>query len=544
MPRSPSRARPGPATLLLLTLLMPLSAALGQEGNGPDVGAAEADAEPPFDVWEYRVQGNTLLPGVAIEKAVYPLLGSGKRLADVEAARTAVEQAYRDAGYATVFVDIPEQQVTGGLVRLNVTEGRVGSFRVTGARYFSAGWIRDQIPAATPGGVPRLGDFQRQLRQVSLRSGDRSITPILRPGREAGTVDVELKVQDRVPLNGSVELNNRNVPNTTSSRLSANVRYDNLWQRDHSLSLQYNVAPEEPDETTVLVGSYILRPKDSPLTWAVYAVKSDSDIAVAVSDLSVLGKGTIVGGRLIVPLPAGEGSIQGLALGFDYKDFDEIIGFNDPEGPPDLTTPISWLNWSATWNGAWLREGYTQGLELGINFGLRNAGNSTSEFEERRLRGRANYVYLTAGYDLTRSLPWGSQGYLSLNGQLTPQPLVTVEQFNAGGLDTVRGYFESEVLGDYGVQAQVEWRSPNLGPRLWDGIDSLVGYTFVDWATLRLLQAPAAQQDSATVYSGGIGLRLRVAAVTAGLDWAFPFKDGASTEAGDHRLLGLIRMDF
>lgn len=549
MPRLLFAALPGLAALPWLAIFPVMVRAQEpsppvMEASDPAPEAAADPAEPPFDVWEYRVQGNTLLAPVDIERVVYPLLGPGKRLADVEAARGAVEQAYRDAGYATAFVDIPEQQVTGGIVRLNVTEGRVGSFRVTGARYFRAGWIRDQIPEATPGNVPRLGVFQRQLRQVSIRSGDRLITPVLRPGREAGTVDVELKVDDRLPLNGSVEVNNRNVPNTTPSRLTANVRYDNLWQRDHSLSLQYNVAPEEPDETTVFVGSYVLRPKNSPLTWAFYGVKSDSDIAVAVSDLGVLGQGTIIGGRLVMPLPAGEGSIQGLALGVDYKDFDEFIGFDDPEEEDPQPTRISWLNWSATWNGAWLRDGLNQGLEIGVNFGLRGAGNSTSEFEERRNRGRANYIYLTAGYDLTKALPWDTQAYVSLNGQLSPQPLPPVEQFNAGGLDTVRGYFESELLGDYGLQAQLEWRSPNLGPRLWEQLDSLVMYAFLDGANLQVRSPNAGQADAFTAFSSGLGLRLRLAALTAGLDWALPLRDGPSTEANDDRLLGLIRMDF
>jgi hemolysin activation/secretion protein len=232
---------------LLAVLLLAIGssgAAPAAEQAAPVAGAEPAPADPPFDVWEYRIRGNTLLPTRDLEKVVYPLLGPGRRLADVEQARVAVEQAYRDAGFATVYVDIPEQEVDGGVVRLQVTEGRVASLRITGSRYFSNGWIRDQVPEVEPGNVPRLAVFQQQLRQVGTRSADRLVTPVLRPGRAPGTVDVELKVQDRLPVNGSIEVNNRNVPNTTSSRVSASVRYDNLWQRDHSLGFQYNVAPE------------------------------------------------------------------------------------------------------------------------------------------------------------------------------------------------------------------------------------------------------------------------------------------------------------
>jgi hemolysin activation/secretion protein len=516
--------------------------AAGAEGAGE---APEAD-DPPFDIWEYRIQGNTLLPSLTLEKVVYPLLGPGRRLGDVEQARSAVEQAYRDAGFPTVFVDIPEQQVTAGIVRLAVTEARVASVRVTGARYVSNGWILAQVPEVQPGSVPRLAVFQDQLRLLGARSQDRAITPVLRPGREAGTVDVDLKVKDQVPLNASLEVNNRAVANTTPTRVSANVSYDNLWQRDHSIGFQYQVAPEEPEETQVYALSYVLRPKASPVSYAFYGVKSDSDIAVQAGGVNVIGKGTIVGGRAILPLPAGDAFFQGLTLGVDYKDFDENIRFGgDPDDPDDVITPVSYLNWSVAWNGNWIGEASSQGLELALNAGLRNVGNDTGEFDGRRFKAPANYVYLTAGYDLSRPLPWwGTSVYVGAAGQITPQPLVPNEQFNVGGLDTARGYFESELLADYGLQATGELRGPNWGPGLWQAIDSLYGYTFLDWATLRLLEPLTDQQDSFTVYSAGLGLRLKADALSASLDWALPVKDATATEAGDDRLLFLLRMDF
>src|SRR5439155_22276457 len=42
------------------------------------------------------------------------------------------------------------------------------------------------------------------------------------------------------------------------------------------------------------------------------------------------------------------------------------------------------------------------------------------------------------------------------------QPLVSSEQFSAGGLATVRGYVESEVLGDDAIVGTIELRSPSL----------------------------------------------------------------------------------
>ena len=50
-----------------------------------------------------------MLSATRIEEAVYPYLGEDKTIADVEATRTALEKAYRDAGYLTVLVGIPSR---------------------------------------------------------------------------------------------------------------------------------------------------------------------------------------------------------------------------------------------------------------------------------------------------------------------------------------------------------------------------------------------------------------------------------------------------
>ena len=77
----------------------------------PDASSATAHT---FDIWELQVEGNTLLDRVLVERAVYPFLGQNKTVNDVEAARQALEIFYRDSGYATVVVDIPEQEVKAG----------------------------------------------------------------------------------------------------------------------------------------------------------------------------------------------------------------------------------------------------------------------------------------------------------------------------------------------------------------------------------------------------------------------------------------------
>jgi hemolysin activation/secretion protein len=123
--------------LLVLTVPLTLDAAARAAPSHDAPGNAASNPAAPqaqFDVHEYRVLGNTVLENRDIETVLYPLPGDHKTLADVEIARATLEKTYHDRGFGTVFVDIPEQDVTDRIVRLKVTEGRLHEVHIAGAR--------------------------------------------------------------------------------------------------------------------------------------------------------------------------------------------------------------------------------------------------------------------------------------------------------------------------------------------------------------------------------------------------------------------------
>ena len=56
-------------------------------GLAVPAGAASAPGEETqpetFDIWEFQVEGNTLMPATDIERAVYPHLGPAKSIVEV-----------------------------------------------------------------------------------------------------------------------------------------------------------------------------------------------------------------------------------------------------------------------------------------------------------------------------------------------------------------------------------------------------------------------------------------------------------------------------
>ncbi|HKE97072.1 MAG TPA: ShlB/FhaC/HecB family hemolysin secretion/activation protein [Povalibacter sp.] len=503
-------------------------------------------AQEHFDVYEIRVLGNTVLPKADIERAIYPHLGPGKSLDDVEAARTALAESYARAGFGTVLVDIPEQAVDEGIVRLQVTEGRVDRVRISGARYFANGQLRAQIDSVSPGHVPDLKQFQRQLGAAAGQSADRTITPVLRAGRTPGTVDVELKVKDNLPLHGSLEVNDRYTADTTETRVDANLSYNNLFQRFHSLSLQYQTAPENPSETRVIAGTYVIPIEGTRNAFAVYAVDTDSDVAT-VGTLSVLGKGQIYGARFILGLPSGRSLGHTMAFGADFKDFDENILLVDA---PAQQTPISYVNWSATWSGGVHADVSFTNFSLGANFGIRGLANDPDEFAFKRYSGTPNqgdpgYFYLRGNLEHEQPLFAGMRWYVRAATQLTTHALISNEQFSIGGADSVRGYLEAEALGDYGVSGSLELHSASWHPAFLGSDFSIYGLGFADAGIVALVAPLPGQISDTGLYSVGAGMRfIGFGGMQGSLDWAYPLIDSTHIERGDSRIHFQVRYGF
>lgn len=496
-------------------------------------GADRPREEPRFDVFEYRVEGTTLLPTLTIERAVYPHMGEGRTFADVEKAREALEKAYHGAGYLTVLVTIPQQRADKGWISLQVTEAPVDRLRVTESRFFSPEDIKAAAPELAEGKVPNFQDMQTELTALN-RNPDRRITPVLRPGKTPGTVEVDLKVQDRLPFHGSVELNDRYSPDTSRSRASASVRWDNLWGRLHSIGLTVQTAPEEPSESKVFSLNYTW-PLDNGGFLALYGIRSDSDVS-AVGTLNVLGRGNILGARYIRPLPGGDTFFHSASFGLDYKDFDQSVNLIGSGG---FNTPITYTPFTIGWDGTWLADKRTTRAGVSFNFHVNGLGADEQEFADKRFKGRPSYVYLRGNASQERSFDsgWG----LNWRGswQLSGQPLISNEQFAIGGVDTVRGYLESAALGEQGVALSLEGLTPNLAPRLGafgKTFDNVRVLGFMDSGHVRVID-PITATARYTLTSLGLGIRARSSGgIEAELLWAYPLKAVNNTERGDHRL--------
>jgi hemolysin activation/secretion protein len=579
--------RPSPASSLV-----PNEAAKTTE---PKVAPARAEVAPKttptFKVEKYLVAGNTVLPPATIGKVIADVdgaFGTNVTVDGIRAAATALQGAYRSRGYITVAVALPQQKLTNGMVRVKVTEGRLSSIEIKGNHYFSSNNVMRSLPSLHTNMILNGLLFQAELNRANANP-DRQIYPLIGPGPEPGTSDFTLKVKDRLPLHAKVELNNQSSPGTPDLRVNTTAMFDNLWQQEHSLGVQYSFSPElykqgnqwaaydqplvanysgfyrlplgRPESVADQVAGnpesfgyneatrkFNLPPASGQADLTFFASRSTIDTGVQnLSSTSIFnnpGVETIVentvqqdltvnndlGVRLATPLLTKDNFQSDFSSGLDFKSYritsnqtnnfviNEItVNAEGIPNPPIVSTDthavpvtdlqLQYLPLNVHGNAS-LRDA------LGMNtFSLGLGGNawySGSVTNLRNITGSKKssgyWVVINPGYSRTFEFVTNWATLFRADGQWASEPLISNEQFGAGGVNSVRGYQEGQVFGDCGWHVSLEQQTPPQIVCFIRGNLPLTvrGSIYMDYADTYLLD-PQGRPASTALWGTGFG---------------------------------------
>ncbi|MBN4667240.1 ShlB/FhaC/HecB family hemolysin secretion/activation protein [Pandoraea nosoerga] len=496
-------------------------------------GKAAEVAGKRVNINEYVVRGNTVLDVRTIEKAVTPYLGPERTLADIEAARDALLAAYQAKGYQSVYVGLPEQQVTGGVVYLKVSETRLGRLRVVGSEYHSPHEVRERVPSLAEGKVPDFSAAQAELTALN-RTGDQQVVPLVKQGAVPGTMDVDLKVEDTNPWRASLSVNNDRSADTKPLRMLASLGYDNLWQLGHRVSMSFFGAPQDFRQSKVWSGSYVAPLGSSPWTLELNGYTSDSNVATT-GGTTVLGKGHAIGVKTTYTVPDTGSWYHAFSLGVDFKDNTETTRF----GTAGDVVPLKYAPITVGYSGFYQSDQWQLGLNTSIVTGtssLFGYGSSPAQFDAKRYKASPSFTLLRADANGAYTFGGGWQLAARIATQMTDSPLVSNEQLAGGGMNSVRGYLSAEATGDYGVVGSVEWRTPPI-PLLGPLVSNWRAYAFFDGARLGLRDPLPEQTSRFSLASVGVGTSLRLTShVTGRFDAAYPLTNGPRTQRYKPRL--------
>jgi hemolysin activation/secretion protein len=489
------------------------------------------DAPIRFDINRFDVAGNTLLPQASIDAALKPMTGKNRDFGDVQRALEAVEAAYHRHGYKLVTVQVPEQELNSGVVRLHVVQTKLGRVTVKGNKIFDEANVRRSLPTLVPGQSPNLDAVSASLKMANENPA-KKVSLKLQSGAGEDEVDANLEVADGKPWKAMLNLDNSGSGPTGKTHAGVVLQHANLWGRDHVASLQYTTTLQEPSKVSVYGLGYhipLYSLGDSVDLFASYSNIDSGTVTAGLFSLAVSGKGGVYGARYNHTL-ARRGEMESrLSYGLDIKAFKNTVLFAGANFGNDITVRPASINYSAN---------MPMGVgDANLSFTLvRNlpGGSRGSDADYARTRVGAKPAYTIARFSVALSRPVMSdwQGRLLVNGQYSGDALVPGEQFGIGGGTSVRGLDERGLATDSGLQANLELYTPNLCTARTNWQCRMLAFYDVAHGTRN--KALPGELKSATAGSVGLGLRFAMGnAVNLQIDYGHVVQDEATTGGND-----------
>jgi hemolysin activation/secretion protein len=459
-----------------------------------------------FEITHFEVSGNTLLPAADVERVVAPFAGRDRDFGDVERALEALEELYHARGYNVVTVQLPEQELNGGVVRLNVLQTRIGKVTVSGNKAFSQENIRRSLPTLQPGQTPNLTRVSANLK-LANENPAKKIKLSLSGADADDAVDALLAVTDERPWKVMLNADNSGTDATGKTHAGVVLQHADLFGRDHVGSLQYTTTVEHPDQVAVWGAGYhipLYALGDSVDLFASYSNVDSGIVSAGLFNLAVTGKGFVSGGRYNLILPRRGEYESRLVFGADYKAFKNSVLLAGQDFGNDVTVrPVS-LAYTGTFSKPGAEASFSLSMVQNVAGGPRG---EAEDFNRARFGAKASFKALRLAGAYSTALAGDWQARMIANAQLTRDALVPGEQIGAGGSTTVRGFNERDLSTDSGVLLNVELYTPDLCQRVNWQCRLLA---FYDTAYGKRNHALAGELTGTTISSAGLGLRFAV----------------------------------
>lgn len=505
---------------MMLCLLSLLAPARAQEGT-------------PFPVRKVQVEGNTVLSPQLLQQAVGSYEGRSLTLPDLQQLAADLRAEYEKQGYFLVRVQVPTQTLQDGVVRLQVTEGRVGQLRIEGNENYSTEYLRgyfEDLLAETPA---RLETLHRALLLLNDHLHLKAES-FIEPGKDPGTADVVVKVEDSLPLEVTLAYDNFGNQFTGTNRFTVAPHAGNLFGHGESLYVA-TVVPFPSVETHPYVLAAFDAPVDRDGTRVGFSYANGAfTVGGNLATLDIRGQASLYSVFVNRALERQDHHRSDLLGAFNVKTYDNsILGF--PTSHDEIRS-LS-LGYRAEWNDDVSRDLMATSVTQGL--GTMLGGTSNSSGTSSRPGSGDSFTKLNLDYAHIQSV---GQPFLifRLSGQVATNPLVVGEQFSLGGPDSVRGYAQSELLGDAGYAASAELRLP-----LPEADSPFQLAAFVDHGTEWLYQPQVGEFSHQSLTGAGLGFRWALGEKTnVRFDLGFPLAPTVNSTNNNPMLYGQFETRF
>ena len=447
------------------------------------------------------------------------LLARSISLSDITVLVDKITAMYREEGYFLSRAFAPAQNATGGVLKIDISEGYISEVAITGD---ASPVIMRRLEKLTREQPIRLAALDRTLALIGDLRGVTVVSSKIEPdpdAKEKHKLVVEVEIDH---LSASLYTDNRGTEAAGPVQTYARIAGNSLLKTGDQLSVGVFFTPSDFNELIFGELSYHF-PLTSAGTYAsISGMISHFDAGASLIAIDTESDTKRITFSLSHPIiRRSKMSLWG-NVGFEGRDIEEM-----QLGVPQYDDKLRVVYASANFQKDHL-NGITSvfgKISKGVNMlGASNAGAPLS-------RPDADGEFTKFNTQISRYQNIGDAFgiYASLSGQASLDPLLASEEFSLGGARYGRAYDYGELTGDDGIATLVELRygrNPNL-----DFLDFYQFYGFYDYGVVWNDNATPGF-ESLSLSSAGGGLRLTLpASVYATVEIAKPLDRIPFTQA-------------
>lgn len=427
--------------------------------------------------------------------------------------RSKITQLYVENGYVTSGAFLPNNQsFKQGIVRIQVVEGELERIEISGLRHLRDAYVRQRLERATqtPLNQRRL---EEALQLLQLDPVIAQVNAQLTAGNAPGRNILQINLQEAPAFHAGIAIDNSQSPSIGSIQGSIFVEHDNLLGFGDRFSVTYG----KTDGLNLYDLSYTIPFNPRNGTFNLRFNNNNSQIIEApFEDLGIRSESKTFSIGFRQPLVRSPQSEFALGLSLDLRRSQTFllddIPFSFSEGPNEGESKVTVLRFSQDW----VQRGARQVLAARSQFSL---GINAFDATINDTGTDARFFAWLGQFQWVQQLSPRLLLVAQLAAQLTPDSLLPLEQFSLGGINTVRGYRENQLVSDNGILGSLELRFPlTYNPQILQ----ITPFFAVGsgWNNQR------ANPDPQTIASIGLGVRWQIStALSLRLDYGIPLVD-------------------
>jgi hemolysin activation/secretion protein/septal ring-binding cell division protein DamX len=513
---APGTTETAEPTLTAQTPAMPAQSPLLDKRRTP----READSGKglqSFMVKGFRLAGNKSISSADLQIILVRYIDRSCNLETLREAAGQLTEEYNRRGFSFAKAYVPAQEIENGIVNITIVESKIGEIQVEGNKNYSADFIRRFLKGDS--GEALTGKkLERGLLILNTEFTDLKVSAALEPGREPGAVAIRTKVEDGFPLHLTLSANNYGSDFVGRYRYGAQIEWVNALIPGALLTAG-GLIGDTPDRMAFGNAQYLIPVNAMGTKVGLNSAFGSFTVGRDFIDLGI--NNNMLSGGIFVTHPFIKTRTFNLSGELGFRSSDAKFYLMNAVTSYDKTR-VLYLEGRSDhifWGGKSFAS-------LNLTQGLGNWLGGTSGNDPFASRQGADNDFTRFNLNIARQQPVTDifSAIIRLSGQLSSDSLLAGEEWQIGGIDSVRGYMPGESSGDHGYKASLEFRAAPF-----DNKELFQFAAFIDHGGAYRRQVLVGSKGITELTGAGFGLYSRVIffiPTDIRLDIGWPLKPG------------------